>query len=114
MQHVESKDQTLTPASENASSNEPATSTSHPAKKTHISRSTATVDAGAPIETGTIKFFNLEKGYGFVTTERGDLFLHISAYHARGLTEAPNKGDPVRFQRGVGRDGRPLVAVIYP
>ena len=38
--------------------------------------------------TGTVKWFNTEKGYGFIAPEGGgdDVFVHISAVQASGLT----------------------------
>ena len=37
--------------------------------------------------TGTVKFFNIDKGYGFIQPEdgSGDAFVHISAVEASGL-----------------------------
>ncbi len=39
-------------------------------------------------ETGIVKFFNTEKGYGFIKPDNGgaDIFVHVSAVQASGLT----------------------------
>jgi CspA family cold shock protein len=55
------------------------------------------------MQTGTVKFFNEDKGYGFITPEDGskDLFVHVS-----GIEEGPiNEGDTVEFEIGEGRKG---------
>jgi CspA family cold shock protein len=53
--------------------------------------------------TGTVKFFNIERGCGFITPEGGgpDIFLHISAVEAAGMRSV-SEGDRVSFRR---RDG---------
>lgn len=55
---------------------------------------------------GTVKWFNGEKGYGFITPANGgqDLFVHFSAIQAdgyRSLTE----GQEVEFEVGQGAKG---------
>ena len=48
--------------------------------------------------TGTVKFFNIERGYGFITPEDGgpDVFLHISALEAAGIRSV-SEGDRLSF-----------------
>ena len=53
--------------------------------------------------TGTIKWFNPDKGFGFIKPSDGgkDLFVHHS--ETQGLTL--NEGEPVEFEIGEGRKG---------
>ena len=48
--------------------------------------------------TGTVKFFNAQKGYGFIVQDAGgpDIFVHISAVEAAGLRTL-NEGQKVNF-----------------
>ncbi|MFL5240396.1 MAG: cold-shock protein [Rhizomicrobium sp.] len=48
--------------------------------------------------TGTVKFFNTTKGFGFIAPEGGgkDVFVHISALEAAGLRSL-NEGQRVTF-----------------
>lgn len=57
--------------------------------------------------TGTVKWFNPSKGFGFIEPEGGqrDVFVHISAVEAAGLTELKD-GQKVTFELEAGRDGR--------
>jgi CspA family cold shock protein len=56
--------------------------------------------------TGTVKFFNREKGFGFVTRDEGgeDVFLHISALERAGLDNVA-EGQTIEFNL-VERNGR--------
>lgn len=58
--------------------------------------------------TGTVKFFNTTKGFGFIQPEDGskDAFVHISAVERSGLTTL-QEGQKVSFDLEAGRDGRP-------
>jgi len=43
---------------------------------------------------GKVKFFNKEKGFGFIATDEGDIFLHISKINEGVI---PKEGDIVVF-----------------
>lgn len=62
---------------------------------------------------GTIKWFNPEKGFGFVSPADGspDVFLHISALKQAGLQDAP-EGSTIRCEVGQGRKGIQVLRVI--
>lgn len=57
--------------------------------------------------TGTVKWFNPVKGFGFIEPEDGtqDAFVHISAVERAGLSTL-NEGQKVNFELVAGRDGK--------
>jgi CspA family cold shock protein len=62
---------------------------------------------------GRIKWFNTEKGFGFVSPADGapDVFLHISALKDAGLQDAP-EGSTIHCEVGQGRKGIQVLRVI--
>ena len=56
---------------------------------------------------GTVKFFNTQKGFGFIETDTGgkDVFVHISSLERSGLTGLADD-QKVTFDIEEGRDGR--------
>ncbi len=55
--------------------------------------------------TGTVKFFNSEKGYGFISREDGeDVFVHYSNIEGAGYRNL-EEGQRVEFDIGPGRKG---------
>ncbi len=56
---------------------------------------------------GTVKWFNTEKGYGFIAPDGGgsDVFVHITAVQEAGLTTL-NENQPIEFELVEGPKGR--------
>jgi CspA family cold shock protein len=54
---------------------------------------------------GTVKFFNAQKGYGFISREGGsDVFVHYSNIDGSGY-KSLEEGDQVEFEIGPGKKG---------
>ena len=64
--------------------------------------------------TGTVKWFNAEKGFGFIAPDGGgaDVFAHYSAIQTQGYKEL-NEGQAVEFDVTQGQKG-PQAANIRP
>ncbi len=59
------------------------------------------------MKTGTVKFFNSVKGFGFITAEDGqELFVHVT-----GLIDQIQDGDKVSFEVAEGKKGLNAVNV---
>lgn len=58
------------------------------------------------MSTGIVKWFNSEKGYGFITPDEGgkDLFVHHSEIQVSGYATL-DEGDKVSFEVGQGQKG---------
>lgn len=57
--------------------------------------------------TGTVKWFNPTKGYGFITPDEGgsDAFVHISAVERAGM-HSLNEGQRISYDLEPGRNGK--------
>lgn len=63
---------------------------------------------------GTVKWFNNQKGYGFLKSEDGkDVFLHYSNIVMEGFKEL-EENDVVNFELGAGNDGREQAVNVTP
>jgi CspA family cold shock protein len=66
------------------------------------------------VSTGTVKWFNRTKGFGFISPDDGgdDLFVHHSEINGAGYTNL-NEGQKVEFESGQGKKG-PCATNVTP
>jgi CspA family cold shock protein len=59
------------------------------------------------VATGTVKFFNAQKGYGFISNDGGgpDVFVHVSAVERAGLPGL-REGQLISFETEIGKNGK--------
>jgi CspA family cold shock protein len=65
-------------------------------------------------ESGTVKWFNAEKGFGFIQKGAGekDVFVHQKQLISSGILRPLQEGEQVRFTAKDGPKGRSVVSVI--
>jgi CspA family cold shock protein len=68
---------------------------------------------GAEVSTGTVKWFNGKKGFGFIIPDEGgeDLFVHHSEIKMGGYADL-KEGQKVEYQVGQGKKGPCAVSVV--
>lgn len=64
---------------------------------------------------GTVRFYNRDKGYGFILPDDGgsEVFVHVSSIELAGL-ETLRTGDRVSFRTRLDREGRNAAIELRP
>ena len=65
--------------------------------------------------TGTVKFFNYDRGYGFISNDNGgtDAFVHVTAVEAAGL-KGLNKDERVSYDLETAANGKVSAVNLQP
>jgi CspA family cold shock protein len=61
------------------------------------------------MQEGTVKFFNEEKGFGFIIPKNGGREIFV---HASGVSESIRENDEVRYEVAEGKKGPSAVNVV--
>jgi len=78
----------------------------------HLATSSKSLKMEVTAMNGTVKWFNAEKGYGFITDEDGkDLFAHYSAIQGEGYKSLEN-GQKVSFDITTGPRGQQASNIV--
>lgn len=62
---------------------------------------------------GTIKFFNAQKGFGFITPESGGKEVFVHASNFKGDVKQVREGQRVEYDEGQGRKGLEATDVTF-
>jgi len=64
---------------------------------------------------GVVKWFDVERGYGFITPDEGgkDVFCHYSAIDSSGYRSL-TVGQAVEYEVGTDKQGRPAALMVRP
>ena len=66
------------------------------------------------LTTGTVKWFNPKKGYGFITQDDGsELFVHFSAINMEGF-KTLKSGQQVQYEVGTNAEGKTQASNVVP
>jgi CspA family cold shock protein len=67
------------------------------------------------VDTGTVKWFNQRKGYGFITPDQGsnDLYVHHSEIQSEGRASL-REGQKVEYEIGKGEEDHPCAVKVCP